>query len=154
MLSLPLQDSLVTQLVKNLACNAGDPGWTPESGDSLEEGMATHSSILAWEIPWMEEPGDLQSMGSDTTEQLSRAHTPYRFYRERERAACGGSVSGSLETPNTHPKSGEASPTGQQDPGHIFGAEIGNGMQKHLWNYCSRVQRCLFSQGEQSALKW
>ena len=32
--------------------------------DPLEEGMATHSSILAWEIPWMEEPGRLQSMGS------------------------------------------------------------------------------------------
>ena len=35
-------------------------GWE----DSLEEGMATHSSILAWEIPWTEEPGGLQSMGS------------------------------------------------------------------------------------------
>ena len=33
--------------------------------DLLEEGMATHSSILAWEIPWIEEPGGLQSMGSD-----------------------------------------------------------------------------------------
>ena len=31
--------------------------------DSLEEGMATYSSILAWEIPWTEEPGSLQSMG-------------------------------------------------------------------------------------------
>ena len=31
--------------------------------DSLEEEMATHSSILAWEIPWTEEPGALQSMG-------------------------------------------------------------------------------------------
>ena len=31
--------------------------------DLLEEGMATHSSILAWEIPWTEEPGRLQSMG-------------------------------------------------------------------------------------------
>ena len=31
--------------------------------DPLEEGMATHSSILAWEIPWTEEPGGLQSMG-------------------------------------------------------------------------------------------
>ena len=42
--------------------------------DPLEEGMATHSSILAWEIPWTEEPGALQSMGSqksDTTEQLT-----------------------------------------------------------------------------------
>ena len=39
--------------------------------DRLENGMAAHSSILAWEIPWTEEPGGLQSMGgkvSDTTE--------------------------------------------------------------------------------------
>ena len=35
-------------------------GWE----DSLKEGMATHSSILAWKIPWTEEPGGLQSMGS------------------------------------------------------------------------------------------
>ena len=34
-------------------------GW----GDSLEEGMATHSSILAWRIPWTEEPGELWSIG-------------------------------------------------------------------------------------------
>ena len=33
-------------------------------GDPMEEGMATHSSILAWGIPWTEEPGELQSMGS------------------------------------------------------------------------------------------
>ena len=32
--------------------------------DTLEEGMATHSSIIAWEIPWTEEPRGLQSMGS------------------------------------------------------------------------------------------
>jgi len=32
--------------------------------DSLEKGMATHSSVLAWRIPWTEEPGGLQSMGS------------------------------------------------------------------------------------------
>ena len=40
--------------------------------DLLEEGMATHSSILAWKIPWAEEPGRLQSIGSkesDTTEE-------------------------------------------------------------------------------------
>ena len=35
----------------------------PESGICLEEGMATHSSILAWRIPWTEEPGELQSIG-------------------------------------------------------------------------------------------
>ena len=34
--------------------------------DHLEEEMATHPSILAWEIPWTEEPGGLQSMGSQT----------------------------------------------------------------------------------------
>ena len=44
--------------------------------DPLEQEMATHSSILAWKIPWTEKPGRLQSMGlqsqeSDTTEQLS-----------------------------------------------------------------------------------
>ena len=35
--------------------------------DPLEEGMATHFGILAWEIPWIEEPGGLQSMGSQRT---------------------------------------------------------------------------------------
>ena len=34
--------------------------------DALEKGMATHSSILAWKNPWTEEPGRLQSMGSQT----------------------------------------------------------------------------------------
>ena len=45
---------------KESTCNAGDLGWE----DPLEKGMATHSSILAWTIPWTEEPGGLQSMGS------------------------------------------------------------------------------------------
>ena len=44
--------------------------------DPLEEGMATHSSILAWRIPWTEEPGGLQSCKeSDTTEATQHAHT-------------------------------------------------------------------------------
>ena len=43
---------------------AGDMGSTPGQEDSLEKEMATHSNILAWEIPWTEEPGGLQSMGS------------------------------------------------------------------------------------------
>ena len=52
--------------VKNLPANAGDSGEMgsiPGLGRSLEEEMATHSSILAWEIPWVEDPGGLQSMG-------------------------------------------------------------------------------------------
>ena len=47
---------------KGSASNAGDPGSIPESRKSLEKGMATHSSILAWRIPWTEEPGRLQSI--------------------------------------------------------------------------------------------
>ena len=49
--------------------------WVQSLGfeDLLEKEMATHSSILVWEIPWTEEPGRLQSMGSqsDRTEQLT-----------------------------------------------------------------------------------
>ena len=49
---------------KESACNAGDSGLIPGSGRSLEKGMAIHSSILAWRIPWTEEPGGLQSLES------------------------------------------------------------------------------------------
>ena len=49
---------------KESACNTGDPGSIPGSGRSPGEGMATHSSILIWKILWMEDPGRLQSMGS------------------------------------------------------------------------------------------
>ena len=45
------------------AGDAGDVGSIPGLGRSLEEDMATHSSILAWKIRWMEEPVMLQSMG-------------------------------------------------------------------------------------------
>ena len=48
---------------KESSCSAGGPGSTPGSGRSPEEGMATHSSILTWKIPWTEEPYRLQSMG-------------------------------------------------------------------------------------------
>ena len=54
-------------MVMNMPANAGeikDAGSIPGLEDPLEEGMATHSSILAWRIPWTEEPGGLQSMGS------------------------------------------------------------------------------------------
>ena len=56
--------SLVAQRVKNLP--AMWETWVQSLGweDPLEEGVATHSSILAWRIPWTKEPGGLQSMGS------------------------------------------------------------------------------------------
>ena len=50
--------------VKASDSNAGDPGSIPGSEDPLEKEMATHSSILAWRTSWKEEPGRLQSMGS------------------------------------------------------------------------------------------
>ena len=55
--------SLVAQMVKNLP--AMWEIWVGSLGqeDPLEKGMATHSSILAWRIPWTEEPGGLRSMG-------------------------------------------------------------------------------------------
>ena len=49
---------------KESACNARDVGSIPVSGRSPGEGNGNHSSILAWGIPWTEEPGGLQSMGS------------------------------------------------------------------------------------------
>ena len=59
--------SQVVPVVKNLPANAGDIrrcGFSPWVGeDPLEEGMTTHSSILAWRILWTEEHGRLQSMG-------------------------------------------------------------------------------------------
>ena len=49
---------------KEPTCNAGDTGVIPGSGRAPEEVTATHSSILAWRIPWTEEPARLQSMES------------------------------------------------------------------------------------------
>ena len=48
---------------KESSCNAGGVGLILGQEDPLEKEMATHSSILAWGIPWTEEPGRLQSMG-------------------------------------------------------------------------------------------
>ena len=45
------------------------PGSIPRSEDPLEKRMATHSSILAWRLPWTEESGALQSMGSQRVRQ-------------------------------------------------------------------------------------
>ena len=56
--------SLVAQMIKNPP--AMQETWVQSLvwEDPLEKGMATHSSILAWRIPWTEEPGGLQSLGS------------------------------------------------------------------------------------------
>ena len=55
-------------VIKNQSAKAGDVtrhGFNPWAReDPLEEGMTTHSSVIAWRIPWTEEPGRLQAMGS------------------------------------------------------------------------------------------
>ena len=61
---LGLATSLVAQMVKNLPAMQETHVWSLGWEDPLEEGMATHSSILAWRIPWTEEAGWLQSMKS------------------------------------------------------------------------------------------
>ena len=72
------QASLVAQMVKNLPAM-----WETQVGslgreESLEKGMATHSTILAWRIPWTEEPGGLQSMGHRVGHDLAtNTHTPW-----------------------------------------------------------------------------
>ena len=56
--------SLVAQTVKNLPAMQETWVWSLGEVDSLEEEMATHSTIFTWKTPWTEEPGGLQSIGS------------------------------------------------------------------------------------------
>ena len=56
---------------KESACNVGDLGSIPGLGRSPGEGVATHLSIVAWRIPWTEEPGGLQSLGLQSQTRLS-----------------------------------------------------------------------------------
>ena len=69
----------MAQMVKNLFAmqetRVQSPGWK----DPLEEGMATHASILAYRNPWTEEPGRLQSMGSQSQTRLRDFHFNYQF---------------------------------------------------------------------------
>ena len=55
---------------KEFACNAGDPFNLQGREDPLEKGMATHSTIPPWRIPWAEEPDKLQSMGLQSWTRL------------------------------------------------------------------------------------
>ena len=63
MITLPYLELPGDSVVKNLPANAGDAGSIPALEDPLEKKMATHSRILAWEIPWTEELGDYSPGG-------------------------------------------------------------------------------------------
>ena len=62
------QASLVAQMVKNVPAVKETQVQTVGWEDPMEKEMAPHSSILAWEIPWTEEPGGLRSLGSQRVE--------------------------------------------------------------------------------------
>ena len=70
---------------KESACDGGNPGLIPGSGRSLGKGMATHSRIPAWRIPWTEEPGGLQSLGLHRVEHdwSNLAHIESRGWKGR-----------------------------------------------------------------------
>ena len=67
----PLDSSLVAQLIKNPPAKQETQVQCLGGEDPLEKEMTTHSSTLAWKIPWTQEPGGLQSMGSQSRTQLS-----------------------------------------------------------------------------------
>ena len=64
----------MAQQVRNLPAMQETQGKSLGWEDPLEKGMATHYSILAWRISWTEEPGMLQSMGSQSQTRLSEVH--------------------------------------------------------------------------------
>ena len=69
---------------KEPACRCrrlGDSGSIPGSGRPLEEGMATHSSTLAWRIPWTEEPGGLESIRSRKSWKQLATKTNNNIYK-------------------------------------------------------------------------
>ena len=93
---------LVAQTAKNLLVNAWGPGSIPESGRPLEKGMATHSSIFAWEIPWTEQPGGLQSMRSQ--------RVGHDWATEGKESACNAGDPGSKPGPGRSPREGNGTP--------------------------------------------
>ena len=78
-MSLILIVHACSSVSKEFACSAGDPGSIPGLGRSPGEEMATHSSILAWKISWTEEPGGLQSMGSQRVRHDWATNTTHKI---------------------------------------------------------------------------
>ena len=75
-----IQQHFIKHLSGKESCNAGGEDSIPGWEDPLEEGMATHPSILAWRIPWTEEPSRLQSMGSQSQTRLKQLSTQASTY--------------------------------------------------------------------------
>ena len=69
----------MAQMVKNLPAMQETQVQSLGQEDPLEKGMATHSSILAWRIPWTEEPGELQSIGSQRVGHSLENNTVFKY---------------------------------------------------------------------------
>ena len=86
---------------------------SPGVADSLEKEIATHFDILAWKIPWTEEPGGLQSMGlqrvrhEDTTERLS---TEFLWKLSSKESACSAADAGLTPGSGRFPGEGNSNP--------------------------------------------
>ena len=76
--------SLVAQMVKNLPAMQETQVQSLGREFPLERGRATHSNILAWRIPWTEEPGDLQSMGWGRLRNEWAANTVFPEFKEKK----------------------------------------------------------------------
>ena len=70
------------------ACNPGSLVWSPGQEDPLEKGLATCSGVLAWRIPWTEEPSGLQSMGLQRLEHDWATNTFTLFFSPLQQSIC------------------------------------------------------------------
>ena len=76
---------------EELACSVGDPGWTPGRGRSPGGGNGNPLQYSRWEIPWTEEPGGLQSMGSQRVGHHGAINT-FTFQRGEREVQGGGDI--------------------------------------------------------------
>ena len=81
-ISIYLLGVLAGSMVKNHPASEGDKGSISGLKDPLEKEMATHSSILAWEIPWTEKPGKLQSSSAHSLRCVQLLATPWTIARQ------------------------------------------------------------------------
>ena len=124
-LSLPKVTSPVAQMVKRLPTR--QETWVRSLGweDLLEKEIVTHSSILAWKIPWMEEPGRLQSMGSQRVGH-NWATKPIKL------DVCVGKI----------PWRRERLSTPGFWPGEFYGQSMGSQRVGHDWATFTHFTRC------------
>ena len=109
--------SLVAQMVKNSPAMQETWVWSLGWEDSLEEGMATHSSILAWRIPWTEESGRLQPMGLQRVghDWANKHSTAHDTIKEKGMAIHSSILAWRIPWPE---EPGGLQPRGSQRVGH------------------------------------